>query len=71
MQLKPRKVLTLGCGYHEFKGKIDNLIGIDPYNSNADIEVKLLDYHPTEKDMMLHWRWAQLILVAQIRYLLN
>ena len=47
--LKPRKVLDIGCGYHEFKGKINNLIGIDPYNSNADIEVKLLDYHPTEK----------------------
>jgi hypothetical protein len=47
--LKPRKVLDIGCGYHEFKGKIDNLIGIDPYNSNADIEVKLLDYYPTEK----------------------
>jgi len=47
--LKPRSVLDIGCGYHEFKGKIDNLIGIDPYNSNADIEVKLLDYHPTEK----------------------
>ena len=47
--LKPRKVLDIGCGYHEFKGKIDNLIGIDPYNSNADIEVKLLDYHPQER----------------------
>jgi hypothetical protein len=47
--LKPRKVLDIGCGYHEFKGKIDNLIGIDPYNSKADVEVKLLDYHPTEK----------------------
>ena len=48
-KLKPRKVLDIGCGYHEFKGKIDNLVGIDPYNTNADIEVKLLDYHPTEK----------------------
>jgi len=47
--LKPRKVLDIGCGYHEFKGKIDNLTGIDPYNSKADVEVKLLDYHPTEK----------------------
>ena len=48
-QLKPRKVLDIGCGYHEFKGKIDNLIGIDPYNDCADICVKLLDYHPEEK----------------------
>lgn len=47
--LKPRKVLDIGCGYHEFKGKIDNLVGIDPYNSNADYEVKLLDYKPAEK----------------------
>ena len=47
--LKPRKVLDIGCGYHEFKGKIDNLVGIDPYNSNADHEVKLLDYKPAEK----------------------
>ena len=48
-KLKPRKVLDIGCGYHEFNGKIDNLVGIDPYNSAADLEVALLDYHPTEK----------------------
>lgn len=48
-KLNPRKVLDIGCGYHEFKGKINNLVGIDPYNSNADIEVKLLDYNPKEK----------------------
>jgi len=47
--LKPRKVLDIGCGYHEFKGKIDNIIGIDPYNDAADYEVKLLDYNPEEK----------------------
>lgn len=52
--LKPRKVLDIGCGYHEFKGKINNIVGIDPYNSNADYEVKLLDYNPEEKfDAML------------------
>tara|TARA_R110002153_G_scaffold35369_3_gene105236 strand:- start:942 stop:1634 length:693 start_codon:yes stop_codon:yes gene_type:complete len=48
-KLKPRKVLDIGCGYHEFNGKINNLVGIDPYNSAADLEVALLDYHPTEK----------------------
>ena len=48
-QLKPRAVLDRGCGYHEVKGKIDNLIGLDPYNNKADIMVKLLDYHPDEK----------------------
>ena len=47
--LKPRRVLDIGCGYHEFRGKIDNIVGIDPYNSAADYEVKLLDYKPTEK----------------------
>lgn len=47
--LKPRRVLDIGCGYHEFKGKIDNIVGIDPYNSAADYEVKLLDYKPDEK----------------------
>ena len=47
--LKPRKVLDIGCGYHEFKGKIDNIVGIDPYNDAADLCVKLLDHHPKEK----------------------
>jgi len=47
--LKPRRVLDIGCGYHEFRNKIHNLIGIDPYNKNADYQVKLLDYHPEEK----------------------
>ena len=43
------RVLDIGCGYHEFRGKIDNIIGIDPYNYRADIMVKLLDYHPEER----------------------
>jgi len=42
--LKPRAVLDVGCGYNEFKGKIDNLIGIDPYNDKADHEVGTLEY---------------------------
>jgi SAM-dependent methyltransferase len=42
--LKPRAVLDVGCGYNEFKGKIDNLIGIDPYNDKADLQVSTLDY---------------------------
>ena len=36
--MKPRAVIDIGCGYNEFKGKIDNLIGIDPYNKKADIK---------------------------------
>ena len=47
--LKPRSVLDVGCGYNEFKGKIDNLVGIDPYNSKADIMCKILDYNPENK----------------------
>ena len=29
---KPRSVLDVGCGFNRFKGKINNLMGIDPYN---------------------------------------
>ena len=35
----------MGCGYNEFKGKINNLIGIDPYNERADVQVGILDYN--------------------------
>jgi hypothetical protein len=42
--LSPSNVLDLGCGYNEFKGKIKNLIGVDPYNKKADIKSKLLDH---------------------------
>jgi len=40
----PRSVLDVGCGYHPFKGRIDNLIGIDPYNNCSDYMVDILDY---------------------------
>lgn len=40
----PQKVLDVGCGYHPFKGRIPNLIGIDPYNNCADFEVDILEY---------------------------
>ena len=46
--LKPRAVLDVGCGYNEFKGKIDNLIGIDPYNDRADLQVSTLDYNTSQ-----------------------
>ena len=42
--LKPRSVLDLGCGYNEFKGKISNLTGVDPYNTKADVQSSILDY---------------------------
>ena len=47
--LKPRSVLDLGCGYNEFKKQIPNLIGVDPYNKNADIQLPILDYKPEKK----------------------
>ena len=47
--LKPRAVLDVGCGYNEFKGKIHNLVGIDPYNDRADLQVSTLDYKTDQK----------------------
>ena len=44
-QLPPgSRVLDVGCGYHPFKGRINNIVGIDPYNNCADYEVDILDY---------------------------
>jgi hypothetical protein len=40
----PKSVLDVGCGYHPFKGRIQNLIGIDPYNNLADYQVDILEY---------------------------
>ena len=40
----PANVIDIGCGYNEFKGKIKNLVGIDPYNDRADIKSQVLDY---------------------------
>ena len=40
----PRNVLDVGCGYHPFKGRIPNLVGIDPFNNCADFMVDILEY---------------------------
>jgi len=45
----PKNVLDVGCGYHPFKGRIPNLVGIDPYNNCADFEVDILDYKVNHK----------------------
>lgn len=42
-------VLDIGCGYNEFKGKINNLVGIDAYNNRADHQVSLLDYQTPDR----------------------
>ena len=54
-RLNPKSVLDVGCGYHPFKGRIQNLIGIDPYNNCADYEVDILDYKvkPESHDVII------------------
>jgi hypothetical protein len=47
--MKPRSVVDVGCGYNEFKGKINNLIGVDPFNTKADVQSSILDFSPSEK----------------------
>ena len=39
-------VLDVGCGHNGFKGKIKNLIGIDPGCEQADIMTTIEDYEP-------------------------
>jgi len=53
--LEPQSVLDVGCGYHPFKGRIHNLVGIDPYNNCADYEVDILDYKvkPESHDVII------------------
>lgn len=45
----PRAVLDVGCGYNQFKSRIQNLVGIDPYNNSADFMVDVLDYNVPDK----------------------
>jgi len=54
-KLGPDKVLDVGCGYHPFKDRIHNIIGIDPYNDAADYEVDILDYRvkPESHDVII------------------
>jgi SAM-dependent methyltransferase len=54
-KLEPKNVLDVGCGYHPFKGRIQNLVGIDPYNNLADYQVDILEYKvkPESHDVIL------------------
>ena len=54
-KLDPISVLDVGCGYHPFKGRIQNLIGIDPYNNLADYQVDILEYKvkPESHDVII------------------
>lgn len=41
-KISPNKfVLDVGCGFNEFKNKIPNLVGIDPANDRADIQLPI------------------------------
>jgi hypothetical protein len=44
-QHNPKAVLDVGCGYNQFKDKIQNLIGIDPFNTAADYMIDILEYN--------------------------
>ena len=48
-KLNPKNVLDVGCGYHPFKGRIQNLVGIDPYNAAADYQIDILEYRVKHK----------------------
>jgi len=54
-KLNPQLVLDVGCGYHPFKGRIQNIVGIDPYNDQADYEVDILEYRvqPESHDVII------------------
>lgn len=54
-KLNPKKVLDVGCGYHPFKGRINNIVGIDPYNNCADYQVDILNYKvkPESHDVII------------------
>jgi len=42
-------VIDIGCGCNPFKGKIKNLIGLDPANDAADVKVAIQDYETDQK----------------------
>ena len=50
-----KSVLDVGCGYHPYKGRIANLVGIDPFNAAADYQVDILDYdvNPSSHDCIM------------------
>ena len=39
-------VLDVGCGFNYFKGKIKNILGIDPANDAADKKVSIEEFDP-------------------------
>lgn len=53
--MNPGRVLDVGCGFNLFRGRIQNLTGLDPYNTAADIQLDIIDYHapPASYDVVL------------------
>jgi len=50
-KVKPNeKVIDVGCGKNLFKGKIPNLIGIDPAFPEADLKLTIEDYAKVNRD---------------------
>ena len=43
------RVLDVGCGDNPFKGKIQNLVGVDPANPKADVMLAIEDYETDRK----------------------
>lgn len=41
----PEAVLDVGCGFNQFKERIHNLTGIDPFNNCADYMVDVLNFN--------------------------
>ena len=42
-------VIDVGCGYNEFRGRIPNLIGIDPANALADYRISIEGFQSIEQ----------------------
>jgi hypothetical protein len=42
-------VIDIGCGYNEFRGRIPNLVGIDPANAQADYCISVEEFQTVER----------------------
>ena len=42
-------VIDVGCGFNEFRGRIPNLIGIDPANAQADYRLSIEGFQSAEQ----------------------
>jgi hypothetical protein len=43
------RVIDVGCGFNEFRGRIPNLIGIDPANAMADYRLSIEEFQSDEQ----------------------